>query len=101
MPRIHKFFLLKYFISYVQIFEEELTRRPSFLLGGDTLRSFVSPRRAILGLYFVFVKSNLHYTCRIPPKRVTSGGAHLCGLAPGQHSSEETSQRWQVVGDTV
>ena len=45
---------VQYFISYVQIFEEELTRRPSFLLG-DTLRSFVSPRRAILGLYFVFV----------------------------------------------
>ena len=24
----------------------------------------------------------------------TSGGAHLRGLAPGQHSYEETSQRW-------
>ena len=46
-------------------------------------------------------KSNLHYTRRITPKRVTSCGAHLRGLAPGQHSSEETSQRWQVVGDTV
>ena len=23
------------------------------------------------------------------------------GLAPGRHSSEETSQRWRVVGDTV
>ena len=38
-------------------------------------------------------KSNLHYTRGITPKRVTSGGAHLRGLAPGQHSSEETSQR--------
>ena len=29
---------------------------------------------------------NLHY---LPtPKRVTSGGAHLRGLAPGLHSSE-------------
>ena len=34
-------------------------------------------------------KSNLHYTRRITPKRVTSCGAHLRGLAPGQHSSEE------------
>ena len=49
----------------------------------------------------VIVKSNLHYTRRITPKRVTSCGSHLRGLAPGQHSSEETSQRWRVVGDTV
>ena len=28
-------------------------------------------------------KSNLHYTRGITPKRVTSGGAHLRGLAPG------------------
>ena len=47
------------------------------------------------------IKSNLHYTRRITPKRVTSCGAHLHGLAPGQHSSEESSQRWRVVGDTV
>ena len=46
-------------------------------------------------------KSNLHYTRRITPKRVTSCRAHLRGLAPGLHSSEETSQRWRVVGDTV
>ena len=39
-------------------------------------------------------KSNLHYTRRSTPKRVTSSGAHLRGLAPGQHSSEETSQRY-------
>ena len=37
----------------------------------------------------------------ITPKRVTSGGIHLRGLAPGRHSSEEISQRWRVVGDTV
>ena len=47
------------------------------------------------------IKSNLHYTRRITPKRVTSCGAHLRGLAPGLHSSEETSQRWRAVGDTV
>ena len=47
------------------------------------------------------IKSNLHYTRRITPKRVTSCGAHLRGLAPGLHSSEEESQRWRVVGDTV
>ena len=47
------------------------------------------------------IKSNLHYTRRIAPKRVTSCGAHLRGLAPGLLSSEETSQRWRAVGDTV
>ena len=47
------------------------------------------------------IKSNLHYTRRNTPKRVTSCGTHLRGLAPGLHSSEETSQRWRVVGDTV
>ena len=41
------------------------------------------------------------HTCGITPKRVTSGGAHLRGIAPGQLSSEETSQRWWAVGDTV
>ena len=46
------------------------------------------------------LKSNLHYTRRVTPKRVTSGGAHLRGLAPGQHSTEETSQRWRVVEDS-
>ena len=35
------------------------------------------------------------------PKLVTSSEIHLCGLAPGQHRSKETSQRWQAVGDTV
>ena len=39
----------------------------------------------------------LQYT----PKRVKNGEAHLRGLPPGQHSSEETSQRWRAVGDTV
>ena len=34
-------------------------------------------------------------------KRVTNGGAHLRDLTPGQHSSEETSQWWLAIGDTV
>ena len=46
-------------------------------------------------------ESNLHYTRGITPKCVTSGGAHLRCFASGQHSSEETSQRWRVVGDTL
>ena len=37
----------------------------------------------------------------VTAKRVTSGGAQLRGLAPGQHSSEETSQQWRPVGDIV
>ena len=46
--------------------------------------------------------SNLHYTRRITrkhvtrgitPERITSGGAHLRGLASGQQSFEETLQR--------
>ena len=44
---------------------------------------------------------NLHYTRGITPKRVTSGGVHLRSLAPGQYSSEETSQRWRAAGDIV
>ena len=44
---------------------------------------------------------NLHYTRGIMLKRVTSGGIHLRGLGPGQHSSEETSQQWRAIGDTV
>ena len=40
-------------------------------------------------------KSEPLYTRVITPKRVTSGGAHLRGLAPRQHSFEETSHRWR------
>ena len=45
------------------------------------------------------IKSSLHL--RITPNHVTSGGAHLRDLAPGQHSSEKTSKQWRAVGDTV
>ena len=33
------------------------------------------------------------------PKSVTSGRAHIRGLAPGQHSSKVISQRWRAVGE--
>ena len=46
-------------------------------------------------------KSNIHYTRGITPKRVTSGGLDLRGLTREQHSSEEMSQRWRAVGETV
>ena len=46
---------------------------------------------------FVFLsqidKIKFHYTFDIMPKRVTSDGVHLRDLTPGQHRSEETSQR--------
>ena len=58
---------------------------------------FVEKYEPVLNVDF---KSNLQYTCGITPKRVTSGGAHLRSLAPGLHSSEETSQRWRAVVDT-
>ena len=32
---------------------------------------------------------------------VMGGRAHLRSLVPGQHLSEETLQRWQVVGNNV
>ena len=46
-------------------------------------------------------KINAHYTGSIAPKRVTSGGVHLHGIAPEQHSSEATSEWLRAVGDTV
>ena len=46
-------------------------------------------------------KSNLHRTCGITPKLVTSGGAYIHGLALGQYSSEETSLRWLDVAGIV
>ena len=44
--------------------------------------------------YGLKIKPNPRYTLGITPKRVTSGGVHLHGLALGLRSSEETSQRW-------
>ena len=45
--------------------------------------------RCVAFFFLIKSKFNLHYTSGITWKRVTSGGAHLRGLAPGQHSSEE------------
>ena len=42
---------------------------------------------------FCSVKSNRYYTRSIMAKRVASGRAHIHGIAPRQHSSEETSRR--------
>ena len=52
---------------------------------------------------FLTVKKNQIFTDThsISPKGVTSGGVHLHCLTPGQHSSEETSQRRRAVGDTI
>ena len=47
------------------------------------------------------IKTLLCYIGGIPPMRVTSGGTHLRGLAPGQHSSEETSQRRRAADDAL
>ena len=38
-------------------------------------------------------KSNLHYTRFISPKRVTSGGAHLRGLAPVRYNTAPKKRR--------
>ena len=46
-------------------------------------------------------KSNLYHTRGIIPKLVTTGGINFRGLAPGQHSPEETPQQWRAVNDTV
>ena len=45
-------------------------------------------------------KSN-HNTRGFTPKRVTSGGDHFRGLAPRQHSFEETLLQWRAYGDRV
>ena len=47
------------------------------------------------------IKSNLHYTCDITPKRVTSAGVRPRGLAPGQHTSEDTMVRYWRHCETV
>ena len=45
--------------------------------------------------------NQIHSTRGITPKHAMRGRVHLRVLAPGQHSSEETTQRWRAVGDTV
>ena len=62
---------------------------------------FACHEALILPIAIFRSKSNLHLTGGITLKRVTSGGAYLRFIAPRLHSSEETSQRWRAVGDTV
>ena len=51
----------------------------------------ISSLSVAVGRYAAGKKSKLYYTRGIMPKRGTSGGDRFRGLAPGQHSSEETS----------
>ena len=46
-------------------------------------------------------RTNFYHTRGITPHRATSGRAHLRGLAAGQYSSEETSQRLRAVADSA
>ena len=48
----------------------------------------------------ISIKIKLYYTRGVTPKRVTSGGTHLRGFVPEQHSSEQTSKKWRADGDT-
>ena len=86
-------------VEYVSIFCVHIIATTLFLLMHRLINCVGNATRVCISL---LNKSNLHYACsRITPKRVTNGGAHLRGLAPGQHSSEETSQRWRAVGGTL
>ena len=45
------------------------------------------------------IESNLRYTAGVTPKRVTSGGFHFRGSAPGQHTNvAAVAGRWQHCG---
>ena len=64
--------------------------------------SFINIAPENKSAYKISFKSNLPYTRGITQRRVTSGKAYyVSGLAPGQHSSEKTSQRWRTAGDAV
>ena len=56
-----------------------------------------SPRKKVTMILFYKIKPLLYSQYYI----VACSEMHLRSLAPGQRSSEETSQRWRVVGDTV
>ena len=65
-------------------------------------QSMSTPKNKISLAVFDFhhqIKSSLCSRCS--RKGVTTDGAHLGDLVLGQHSSEETLQRWRVVGDIV
>ena len=83
-----------------KIHEEKLWRlfylpleKIRFLLG------FLCIPWSTLTFCFKFSKSNLYDNCVITPEACNEN--HLCGIAPGQHSCEETSQWWWAISDTV
>ena len=78
-----------------------LSKKIFYVLGDINIDISAKARTPSSTHYIKKKKSNLHYTRGITLKRVTSSGAHLRGLAPGLHSSEETSQWWRAVGDTA
>ena len=96
-------FINLYNILYVKdhSLEHTYTLHPIICVKTNNDCSLLSFILAQLLLFDIKIKSSLYCTRNITPKRVTSGGAHLQGLVPRLHSSEGTSQRWRVVGDTV
>ena len=90
--RRQRFLLLRRFFGVASCVAKALSRGDRSQHSSQAWRNAASIMKA---------KSNLHDTRGVTPKRVTSGGAQLRGLAPGQHSSKEMSQRWRAVSDTV
>ena len=93
-------------MNSIQLIVCQLSQRPRFIITAKA--NITKPRwKQCCGgsklklLQIESPKLNLHYTRGITPKRVTSGGAHFAGLAPGQHSYHKTSQRLGGVSDTV
>ena len=90
------------FLSTTDLDANVLVMLKRYLRNEGTIIYISSPLRLWWFYYTVKKsKSNLHDTGGITPKRVVSGRALLRGLAPGQHSSEETSQRWRGVGGAM
>ena len=46
-------------------------------------------------------KNQIFIILAVLRRSITSGEAHLRGLAPGQHNSEEPSKLWRAVGDSM
>ena len=88
--------------------EDDDEEDDNFLDGIDAFLRSVDERRearekwaAQIEKFLFHKKSNFRYTGGITTKRVTNGGLHLRGLAPEEHSPEETSQLCWAVGKTV
>ena len=89
-----------FFWINAQVFHRSYAEK-NLSLTANVKKTFTDPPKKFMRASLFAFKLTLHYTRHNTPKRVTSCGAHLLGLAPGQHSSEETLQRWRVVGDPV